>query len=394
MKSVWEFFKIHVLSDMRNRRSIFWAMLFPSLLLSILVLTFSNLGVRGSLNFKVIIVDESESVNGVNYADSLIKAFQKLSHPNKGAIFTVNVTKGDLKSAFEKLLYAKADAVILIPKDFNRRMMRSILFAKIGIPFARSQIKVYYLPNGASSSLAQGAIAAVMSEVNSYLMSNKFNYRLKEFTVRSETVGEMMKEPTYTDFVTPGIIVIGAFTTGLLLVGPKLAFMKRNKIMKKYASTPVSPRSFFAGFTLSKLFLMIIQYFLVALIAVFVFNSAVHIFSSFAILYYLFTCMVYILIGFDVGFIASSPTAVSALTTLINLPLEFLAGVYFPLFNLPWYVNIFVWSNPLWYATNAMRQLLNVGLSTTPLWLNVVVPALWGMGSLVFLSTRKMWKKI
>jgi ABC-2 type transport system permease protein len=393
LKSVWEFFKIHVLSDMRNRRSIFWTMLFPSLLLFILVLTFSNLGVKGSLNFKIIIVNESESVNGINYADSLIKAFQKLSHPNKGAVFTVNVMKGDLKNAFEKVLYAKADAVIVIPKDFNQRMMRSVLFAKIGIPFVRAQIKVYYLPNEASSSLAQGTIVGVMDEVNSYLMS-KFNYRLKKFTVRSETVGEMMKAPTYTDFVTPGIIVIGAFTTGLLLVGPKLSFMKRDKVMKKYASTPVSPQSFFAGFTLSKLFLMIIQYFLLALLAVFVFNSGVHIFSSLAILYYLFTCMIYILIGFDVGFIASNPTAVSALTSLINLPLEFLAGIYFPLFNLPWYVNIFVWSNPLWYATNAMRQLLNVGLSTTPMWLNVFVPALWGMGSLVFLSTRKMWKRI
>ncbi len=379
---------------MRNRKSIFWAMLFPSILLFILVLTFSNLGVKGSLDFRIIIVDEAQSVKGIDYANSLISAFRSLSYPNKNGFFTiVKVMKGSVKDAFNDVLYSKADAIIEIPRDFNKLVMRSVLFARLGLPFAAAHIKVYYLPNEASSSLAQGAIDGVMDEVNSYMMS-KFNYHLKEFTVQSETIGEMMKAPTYTDFVTPGIIIIGAFTTGLLLVGPKLAFMKRNMVMKKYASTPVSPKSFFTGFTFSKLFLMIIQYFLLAILAVLVFNSAVHIFSPWAILYYLFTCMIYILIGFDIGFLFSSPTAVSALTSVVNLPLEFLAGIYFPLFNLPWYVNIFVWSNPLWYATNAMRQFLNVGLSTTPMWLNVFIPALWGMASLIFLSTRKMWKRI
>ncbi|WP_036225612.1 ABC transporter permease [Mesoaciditoga lauensis] len=393
MRSAWWFFKVHILSDLRNRRSVFWAMLFPTILLSILVLTFSNLGMKGSLNFKIAIVNESQSVNGIDYSEAVINAFRKLSHPNKDGVFTVEVTKDDLKSVFQKVLYSKFDAVIVIPKDFNRHMMRSVLFAKMGIPFVSAQIKVYYLPNEASSSLAQGAIEGVMDEINSYVVS-EFHYHLKAFSIHSETIGEMMKAPTYTDFVTPGILVIGAFTTGLLLVGPKLAFMKRDKIMKKYASTPVKPEAFFAGFTLSKLFLMVIQYFLLAFFAAYLFNSAVHIFSGWAFLYYLFTSMIYILIGFDVGFLASSPTAVSALTSVINLPLEFLAGVYFPLFNLPWYVNIFVWVNPLWYATNAMRQLLNVGLSMTPMWMNIFVPALWGMASLVFLSTRRMWKRI
>lgn len=380
---------------MRNRRSVFWAMLFPSILLFVLVLTFSNLGIKGSLDFKIIIVNESEttSVKGVNYANSLIKAFKNLSHPNENGIFITEVVNGNLKDALQRVMYAQADAIVVIPKDFNMKMMRSILFAKLGMPFASAQIKVYYLPNEASSSLAQGAIEGVMDEINSYIMS-KFNYHLKAFSVRSETIGEMMKAPTYTDFVTPGIIIIGAFTTGLLLVGPKLAFMKRDKIMKRYASTPANSKSFFAGFTLSKLFIMVIQYFLLAFIAVCLFNSAVHIFSGLAILYYLFTCMIYILIGFDIGFIVSGPMAVSALTSVVNLPLEFLAGVYFPLFNLPWYVNIFVWTNPLWYATNAMRQLLNVGLSMTPMWMNVLVPSLWGIASLIFLSTQKMWKRV
>lgn len=395
MKEIWIFFKVHLLSDLRNRRAVFWALIFPVLLLSILVLTFTNLGLKGSLKFKVIIINESHSTAaGVNYANSLIDAFKSVSYPNRNAFFALTFMKpDDVNTAIQEVEYSRADIVIIIPKTFNSDVMRSILLSKMGIPVASAKIKVFYLPNEASSSLAQGAVQGVMDEINSYVIS-KLRYKLKTFTIHSETIGEIMESPSYTDFVSPGIIVVGAFTSGLLLIAPKLASMRRYGIMKKYASTPAKPQFFFFGFTMSKIFMMLIQYFLLAFLAIYVFNSNIHIFSLKAILYYLFICVTYALMGFDIGFLVSGPTAVGALTSSINLPLEFLAGIYFPLFNLPWYVNIFVYANPLWYSTNALRQLLGVGLSTTPMWMNIFVPSLWMLGSLTFLSTRKMWKRI
>ncbi len=379
---------------MRNRKAIFWALIFPALLLFILVLTFANLGLKGSLNFKIIIINESRpTMANVNYANSLIEAFKSVSYPNKNAFFTLKFMKPEeVNAAFKKVEYSEADIVIVIPKTFNSDVMRSILLSKMGIPTVSAKIKVFYLPNEASSSLAQGAVGGVMDEINSYVIS-KLHYKLKTFMVHSKTIGEMMKSPSYTDFVSPGIMVVGAFTSGLLLVAPKLASMRRYGIMKKYASTPAKPQSFFFGFTMSRIFTMLIQYFLLALLAICVFDSAIHVFSLKAILYYLFICITYALMGFDIGFLVSGPTAVGAFVSLVNLPLEFLAGIYFPLFNLPWYVNIFVYANPLWYSTNAMRELLGVGLSTTPMWMDIFVPSLWMLGSLTFLSTRRMWKR-
>ncbi len=378
---------------MRNRRAMFWAMLFPTLLLFILVLTFTNMG-KNSLNFKVIIINEAPStVAGVNYGSSLVEAFKSVSYPNKNAFFTLKFMKPkDINTAFQEVEYSKADIVIVIPKSFNSDVMRSILLSKIGIPALSAKIKIFYLPNEASSSLAQGTAQGVMDEINSYVIS-KLHYKLKTFTIRSETIGEMMKSPSYTDFVSPGIMVVGAFTSGLLLIAPKLASMRRQSIMKKYSSTPADPKSFFFGFTMSKIFIMVVQYFLLTFLAIYVLNSAIHAFSFKAILYYLFMCMVYILMGFDIGFLVSGPTAVGAFTSSLSLPLEFLAGIYFPIFNLPWYVNIFVYANPLWYSTNAMRQLLGVGISVSPMWMNILVPSLWMFGSLAFLSTRRMWKR-
>ncbi len=364
-------------------------MIFPILLFTILVLTFSNLGVRGSLNFRIILVNESQMVNGPKFAEEFVNAFKSLSFPNKGAIFTLSVMKGqNIKAAFEKVIYSEADAVLVIPKDFNSAIARAILLRKLGIPAPLVPIKIFYVPNRASSNLAEGTVEGIIGRINSYL-TTKFGYTLKSLKIESETFGSIMKSPSYTNFVAPGIIVIAAFMTGLLLVAPKLALMRRYGIMKKYISTPMSPYSFFVGFISSRLFIMLIQYIGLALFSIFILGAAIRIFSWQAFVYYLFSCAVYTSIGFVVGFIASGPTSVGAISSIINLPLEFLAGIYFPLYNLPWYINILVYINPLWYTTNALRQFFGVALSTTPMWLNILVPGIWLMLSVAFSSIRR-----
>jgi len=393
LKETWNFFKVHLLSDLRNKRSIFWVVIFPILLFTILVLTFSNLGVKGSINFKIILINDSQKANGPNFSRELVNAFRSLSFPNKDAIFTLTMMKKkDTNAAFEKVIYSEADAVLIIPKDFNSAIARSILFSKLGISAPLVPIKVFYVPNRASSNLAESAIEGTIGQINSYLTA-RFGYTLKAIKVKSKTFGSIMESPSYTNFVAPGIMVIAAFMTGLLLVAPKIAMMRRYAVMKKYASTPVNPYSFFLGFTASRLFIMIIQYIGLALFSTFVLGAVIRAFSWQAFLYYLFSCAVYAAIGFVVGFIASGPTSVGAVSSLINLPLEFLAGIYFPLYNLPWYINIFVYINPLWYSTNALRQFLGVAMSTTPMWMNILVPGIWLIASIAFSSVRQNLEK-
>ncbi len=392
MKNMWNFFIVHLFSDLRNRKSLFWSLLFPVLLLVMLVLVFSNLGTTSSIDFKILLINEAKTGRGVDYASMVVKAFSKISRPNANAIFSLRVLSShDLQKAVKDVLYSKVDAVVIIPKNFNVQIMRAIVLEKMGIPFSHANLEVLYLPNSASSSLARSAIQGVMNEINELIFPA--NKKLVKFTLRSETLGENAKAPTYTDFVTPGILVVGAFTTALFLIAPKMAFMKHNDVMKRYASTPVSSWTFFLGFGFSKVFLMLCQYIILGSVALLFFRSSIHLFSLEAVAYYLFTCIVYVLMGFVIAFFSSSVTAVTALTSVLNLPMEFLAGIYFPLFNLPWYIETLVKINPLWYATNAMRQLMGVGTSPTSWWWNILVPSTWGVLSLLFLSTRKIWKE-
>jgi len=388
LKAFWKFFKLHLLSDLRNRRSIFWVVIFPILLLVLLILAFSNLGTNGALNFRIILINES-GASGLNFSDRIVDIVKSMSYPNKNAVFTLTEMNPDQKdSAIEKVLYADADILVVIPKDFDASIARSVLLSKLGMNFSPATLDVFYVPNRASSSLAQEMIGGLTGKINAFF-AGTLGQKISSVVIKDEILGEIMGSPSYTDFVTPGILVIAPFTTGLLLVAPKLSFLRANRVMRRYASTPMNPVSFFFGFTFSRTAIMVIQYIGLAFFAVFVMRSRIDIFSLTAFFYYLFSCAVYTAIGFAVGVAVSSAVAVSALSSVVNLPLEFLAGIYFPLFNLPWYIKIFVYANPLWYATNAMRELLRVSQSQSPMWMNILIPGLWLMISMGFALTKR-----
>lgn len=387
MKSLGKIFKFHLISDLRNRRSIFWVIIFPILLLILLVLAFSNLGTNGAINFKVILINESGS-SGFDFSGKIINVMKSMSFPNKNAVFTLTQMNPDQKdSAVKDVLYGNDDILIVIPKNFDSSIARTLLLSKIGMDFKPTDVDVYYLPNKASSSLAQGMIGGLTGAINSFF-AGSLGENVKSVKVKDEILGGIMRSPSYTDFVTPGILVIAAFTTGLLLVAPKISFLKTGKVMKRYYSTPMNPMNFFLGFTFSRIFIMILQYLGLALFAIFIMKAKINIFSFDAFFYYLFSCAVYTAIGFVIGVSLSSAVAVSALSGVINLPLEFLAGIYFPLFNLPWAVKIFVYANPLWYATNALREFLGVSQSPSPMWMNIFVPFLWLVISIGFAVTK------
>jgi ABC-2 type transport system permease protein len=358
------------------------------LLLVLLVLAFSNLGINGALNFRVILINEA-GTSGFDFSNRIVDIVKSISFPSKNAVFTLiemNPNQEDL--AIKKVLYSDADILIVIPKDFDSSIARSVLLSKLNINFSPATLDVFYVPNRASSSLAEGMIEGLAGKINAFF-AGTLGQKISPVVVKDQILGGIMSSPSYTDFVTPGILVIAPFTTGLLLVAPKLSFLRSNRVMRRYSSTPMNPASFFFGFTFSRVAIMVIQYIGLALFAVFVMQASVDVFSLDAFFYYLFSCAVYTAIGFAVGVAVSSAVAVSALSSVINLPLEFLAGIYFPLFNLPWYLKIFVYANPLWYATNAMREFLRVSQSPSPMWMNIFIPGLWFIISMSFALTKR-----
>ncbi|MFW6119491.1 MAG: ABC transporter permease [Petrotogales bacterium] len=390
MKSFWNFFRFHLFADLRNRRSIFWVILFPMLLFSILVLTFTNMGLRESIEFKALLIDETPGNATVNYSGRVIKALEKLSYPNEEALFKIE--KLDVKEkeyALKLLRYARADILIIIPEDFNTKFAGLAFSSSLGLPFSQTELKIYFVPSRASSNLARGTIEAVMSSINSQLAKD-FNYEVDRVKVNSETIGAIMVSPSYTNFVAPGIIVIAVFMSGTFLVGPKIAIMRRFSILKKYATTPIPLSSFYFGFTFSRVFIMIVQYIGLGLFGIYVLKATVSLFAPDALIYYLYLCAVYTAIGFALGFISTSPAAQGAISGFLTLPLQFLSGIYFPLFNLPWYINVFVYSNPLYYSANAMREYMGVAYSVTPMWVNYLVPGIWLAISVLFSLTRRL----
>jgi ABC-2 type transport system permease protein len=73
-----------------------------------------------------------------------------------------------------------------------------------------------------------------------------------------------------------------------------------------------------------------------------------------------------------------------AMTNFVVMPMYFLSGAIYPLADLPFWLKILTWLNPLTYGVDLMRGIL-IGSANYPVWLNAGVLFLFGI-SMYFLA--------
>lgn len=77
---------------------------------------------------------------------------------------------------------------------------------------------------------------------------------------------------------------------------------------------------------------------------------------------------------------------------LISLPMMFLSGIFFPIENLPDFIDPIVRSLPLTYFGDGVRQLMVGGSALNAMWVNLVVLAGWVVASFVVAVRFFKWE--
>ena len=132
--------------------------------------------------------------------------------------------------------------------------------------------------------------------------------------------------------------------------------------------TPVRPRSIILGKTLAGCLTGFSQAILILLLAHILFDIAVG--STHLVLFIIFvTSFTFTGIGVLVSGISRDPREAAAFTQIINWPLVFLGGVFFPVEMMPLPLQYISRMLPLTYATDALRSIM---IRQAPLAMNVI----------------------
>jgi len=400
--------RAHIVTAFRERETLFWFLIFPVLLLTILTLIFGQIGREGEISFDITLLNHDRSTPSENvFSDMIESVFRELStaqDEETEPLFTLHTPEENadltifLESELTELRRGHRAAVLVIPAGFSNTVMESLTadFSEVATSSEVGEInslQIFMSDTSVSSEYATQIIRQVLTEIDLRILiqSGRFD---PDRAVISETqwIGRQDAETPYVDFVLPGIILMGFFINGLFGVPGTILFSRDRKVLRRYWVTPLSVMRYLAGFGLGHLTLCGLQFALLYLLGVYAFGATVSFAALDTILLLVLAAVTFMAFGFLIASLAKTANAGMATANILNMPMMFLSGMFFPTGGLPAFIMVIVYANPVSYLLEGLRRSVGVQNSTImpPIWI-VIVPLLWILVSGLVTIRKLKW---
>lgn len=341
----------------RNRQALFWSMMFPIMFTVIFGFFFSG-GFSGSGT--VVFKNNSDTEIAKSLQTSLTKS----------KLFSID-QNSSIAEAKDLVKKNKISGIIEIPKDFGKLD-----------PNSPKQIKVTVDPaNIQSNAVLDGFLNQFLTGLNF-----KINNVQPIFSIKREKTNS--SDLSYFDFVLVGLIGMALMNSSIQGVSIAMSRYREDKILKRITTTPLKPAIFIIAEVLSRLFVNIIQISIILIIGIYGFHAHI---NGNIFLIYLFGILGAILfqsIGFTIAALSKTTSAAEGMATAIAIPMMFLAGVFFPIDQLPSWLESIVKFLPL---APLLRMIRGIALeSTSPFLdpLNIIIVLAWITVMLVIASYK------
>ena len=327
---------------MRNRQGLFWALIFPLLL----VVVFGLFDFRGVNPTEFAIVDFSGGPKAGQIREMLIEIdlldLDELDPMDFGAH----------EAARQRLRDGDLGYLLLIPPGVDD-------------PGAEGHVEdivpatlVYSTRNPERNQLIERAVYSIVVQVRTF-GEPVLPQRLVTFEV-IET-----PEVNYFDSVLLGLLGLGIMTNSIISIAVRISTYRNQAVLKRLLATPLPVWKFFAGEIIAHLVLAMVQALIILAVGVFVFGGSIYGNLGWVLLVTLLGSVVFLNIGFILSAWARSPAAASGMGNAVALPMMFLAGTFFSTAALPWLLPYAALALPLTPMLDALRE---IGINNAPLW--------------------------
>ncbi len=170
---------------------------------------------------------------------------------------------------------------------------------------------------------------------------------------------------SYIDFLLPGIVALSIMISAVIGLATVLVDWRQRGILRRLKLTPIPLAEFFAARITASLVVAVMQ--VVVLLAFGRVVFGIHIASTWwaGMPVAIAGCLCFLAMGFAIGSVVSNPETGDAVSNVITNPMMFLSGVFFPVAAMPAFVQAIAQVLPLYYLANGLRDTTVRGLSLT-----------------------------
>ncbi|MFC1656519.1 ABC transporter permease [Patescibacteria group bacterium] len=295
----------------RNSQALFWSLFFPLVFTFIFGMFFG--GDNASIIGDVALINNSES--------ELAQNFEKVLDESEVFSIEKNIELDEAKKEIQK---GKLSGAIVVPESFGKPVQG-----------AATKIKIVYDPvNAQSYGVIAGYVNNFLTQVNFQTQNAKPIYTIEDEKTNAN-------ELNYFDFVLIGLIGMSLMNSSVQGVSISMSKYREDKILKRITTTPLPAWKFIFAEVFSRLTINFIQISFILLFGIYIFGA--HIYGNIGLIFVLslLGAILFQSIGFVVAALSKTTQAAEGMSIAITIPMMFLAGVFFPIDQLPvWLYSI------------------------------------------------------
>src|SRR5208337_4213817 len=194
-----------------------------------------------------------------------------------------------------------------------------------------------------------------------------------------QPMGVVPGTPSYFDFIAPGIMAMTVMMS--VMTGLPVAISQEKEIgtLDGMMVAPINRLSIILGKTLAQTARGLLQGTIILVLAAVLFHVAIQ--GSIALVFGLLLLGVFSFVGLGIvitSFAKDQETAQMMMMTLM-FPMMFLSGVFFPIQQMPWYMQDISKVLPLTYASSALRKVMVLGAGIPDITTELTVLIVFGV---------------
>jgi ABC-2 type transport system permease protein len=362
----------NIKSFVRDRAGIFWTLAFPILFVVLFGSIFSG---DGPDAFAVGWVDE----DGTPASTGLRQGFEGTG------LFTL--TDGELDPSLERMRDGDLDAVVVVPDGVGEAIEASTGGAAGGGTATGDPVslRVYTDPSQQTqSSTIQHVVAQVVSATNQAISGRPPVLMVEAASLQTEDI-------TPAAYFVPSILAMALMQLGVFSAIP-LVEQREKLILKRLGATPLRRWTLVGSNILMRLLIALLQSVLIVGIGAIAFG--VTIVGSLAVVagFVVLGSVTFISLGYVIASFARTEESANALTSIVQFPLMFLSGIFFPIDFMPEFLRPIAAFMPLTYLGDALRQVMVGGAPFATLPIDAGILAAWLVVSFLISARFFRWQ--
>ncbi len=270
---------------------------------------------------------------------------------------------------------------LMIPVTFEQRVFASL--ASNGTIHAN--VMLYGDPSKSTFSMVTGLLASVTQQMSLYLGTGSHP------SIGVDTLQVASAQYQYMDYFLPGIVGMTVMTTSMYSMTSVCGEYRTRRYFKLLATTTLRKYEWLSSKILWYIISLVLSLFVTVAVGMAVWNTHVTI-DALALAFIALGALLFTSLGMLFGTIVRDPESGVAVANAIGFPMMFLSGSFWPLEQMPSYLQAVAKVLPLTYLNSGLRDAMVFGNLGSALG-NLAIVAV--LAAALFLLAAKLvsWKE-